>query len=42
MVDVPDYLLRFKSPIFRKADSPYDSEFRALDEYSELNKILLS
>ena len=34
-------LLRFRSPIFRKTDSPYDSEFGALSEYSQYHKPLL-
>ena len=38
MVEVSDYPLRFPSSIFRRPDSPYDSEFGALSEYSEFNK----
>ena len=34
-----DFPLRFRSPIFRKIDGQIDSEFGALNEYSELNKI---
>ena len=34
-----DFPLRFRSPIFRKIDGQIDSEFGALNEYSELTKI---
>ena len=41
MIEVSKLLLRFRSPIFRKTDSPYDSEFGALSEYSQYHKPLL-
>ena len=37
-----DYPLRFRSPIFQKADSPYDSDFGELKEYSDFHKTLVS
>ena len=42
MVDVSDYPLRFRGPSFRKTESPYDSEFNTLCEYSEFHKTLVS
>ena len=43
MVEMSDYPLHFRSPIFQKTDSPqYDSEFDALSECSEFHKTLIS
>ena len=42
MFEVSDLLMRFRSPIFRKTDNPYDNKFGALRKYSEFHKAQVS
>ena len=41
MVELSRHLLRFRSPVFRKTNSPYDRDFRELSHYSEMDKTLI-
>ena len=42
MVEVSDYPLRFRRPIYQKTDSPYHKEFGPQNECSEFHKTIVS